>query len=176
MPGGGGGGGGLPFPPAPKPLGRLELIQPSKTWVIFIRLNIFIISNGNIQLKTHKEKYELPESCYTENRWYEKAHNWISVHGMNLKVLQEIDKFMIYNFGSQRKVRFPEWVSRKIQLHLLWFADFTEYRASVICKYLLLYTSISAEILWAISWCNLEQLFYSTHKLIRKGIKDKNSN
>ena len=54
------------------------------------------------------EEYELHKSCYTENRQYEKAHNWSSVHDMSLKFVQEIDNFMIYNFGSQWKVRFPE--------------------------------------------------------------------
>ena len=45
---------------------------------------------------------------FTENRRYGKAHNWSSVHDIDLKVLKEIDNFLNYNFGSQRKVRFPE--------------------------------------------------------------------
>ena len=90
------------------------------------------------------EEYELHKSCYTENWRYEKAHNWSYVQDMDLKFLQEIDNFMSYNFGSQRKVRVPEYVSRKIQLLLLWFSGFTENRASVFCIYLLLYTSVWA--------------------------------
>ena len=54
------------------------------------------------------EEYAMNKSCCTEKRRYEKAHNWSSVHDMSLKFVQEIDNFMIYNFGSQRKVRFPE--------------------------------------------------------------------
>ena len=54
------------------------------------------------------EEYELHKSCYTEDRRYEKAHNWSSVHDMDLQFLQEIYNFIIYDFGSQRKVRFPE--------------------------------------------------------------------
>jgi len=54
------------------------------------------------------EEYELHKSCYTENRQYEKEHNRSYVQDMDLKFLQEIYNFIIYKFGSQRKVRFPE--------------------------------------------------------------------
>ena len=54
------------------------------------------------------EEYELHKSRYTENHRYEKEHNWSSVQDMDLKFLQEVDNFVIYNFGSQRKVIFPD--------------------------------------------------------------------
>ena len=59
------------------------------------------------------EEYELHKSRYTKNCLYEKAHNWSSVQDMDMKFLQEIDNFISYNFGTQRKVRFPEQVSQK---------------------------------------------------------------
>ena len=54
------------------------------------------------------EEYEWRKSCYTENWRYEKAHNWSSVHGMNLKFLQEIDNFMSYNAKSDSQSKLVE--------------------------------------------------------------------
>ena len=48
------------------------------------------------------------QAPYTENCQYEKAHNMSFVYAMDLKYLQDLDNFMNYNFGSQRKVRIPE--------------------------------------------------------------------
>ena len=104
-----------------------------------------------------------------------KGYNWSSVYPRDLKFLQELDNFMSYNFGSQFKVIIPENVSPKIQLLLLWFSVFSENIASVFCEYLLLYMSDWAEIWWEFIWWNLEQHWYPTHDLIRKGSKDKNS-
>jgi len=52
--------------------------------------------------------WKLLNQVVQQNQRYENAHNWSSVHDMDLKFLQEIGNFMIYNFGSHHKVRFPE--------------------------------------------------------------------
>ena len=62
---------------------------------------------------------------------YVKIHNSHFIHPNALKVSQEFENFLCYNFGSQLRDQFLEKGSRKIQLPLLWFSCFSENRASV---------------------------------------------